>query len=100
VASRALIFIVLAACAGPDPVLRGAAAAPSPLPGSTRVSLDIENRRGRGTIEIQLVLRGDGRVIRADRTLEREGAQDVHFETGVATRPGTYTVEATLEYPD
>lgn len=99
--SRSLIVILLAACAGPDPVVTNATATPSPQPGATRVSLDITNRAGDGQIELQLVLRdAQGHIIRADRTIELARHQDIHFETDVETPPGTYTVEAKAEYPD
>ena len=99
--SRSLIVILLVACAGPDPVVTHATATPSPQPGATRVSLDIRNRAGQGQIELQIVLRDSGgHVIRADRTIELERHQDIHFETDIETPPGTYTVDATAEYPD
>ncbi len=100
--SRTLIAaLFLVACAGPDPVVTHATATPSPRPGATRVSVDITNKAGEGQIELQLVLRDrTGRLIRADRTIELQRQQDIHFETDIETPPGTYTVEAKAEYPD
>ena len=95
-----IIALALAACAGPDPRVQDAIASPSPRPGATRVAMDIVNRAGRGTIEIRIELRGAGRIIAADRTLELGDKQTVHFETDVETPPGSYTVRATAEYPD
>jgi hypothetical protein len=99
--SRSLIFVVLAACAGPQPTVENAAAAPSPQPGATRVSLDIVNRGGDGTVEVKIELRGaSGVIIRADQTVDIQPHQTVHFEKDIATPPGSYTVTATAEYPD
>jgi hypothetical protein len=99
--SRSLIFVVIAACAGPNPSVQNATASQSPRPGATRVSMDIENRGGEGTIDIQMELRDtSGRVIHANETLEVQSKQTVHFEKDIATPPGSYTVTATAEYPD
>jgi hypothetical protein len=99
--SRSLIFVILAACKGPNPSVHNATASPSPRPGATRVSLDIENRGGEGTVDIKMELRdASGRVIRADETVDIQPHQTVHFEKDIATPPGTYTVTATAEYPD
>ncbi len=99
--SRSLIFVILAACHGPNPSVHNATASPSPRPGATRVSLDIENRGGEGTVDIKMELRdASGRVIRADETVEIQSKQTVHFEKDIETPPGSYTVTATAEYPD
>jgi hypothetical protein len=99
--SRALIFVVLAACAGPDPVVQHAVALPSPLPGATRVSMDIVNRAGRGDAVVKIELRGPrGLVVRDEANVELENKQTVHLEIDVKTPPGTYAVKATAEYPD
>jgi hypothetical protein len=99
--TRSLIFIVLAACSGPKPTVHDATASPSPRPGATRVSLDIENRGGEGTVDVKMELRDrSGHVIRADETVEVQSKQTVHFEKDIATPPGSYTVTATAQYPD
>ena len=99
--SRALIFILLAACAGPDPVIEHAVALPSPLPGATRVSMDIVNRAGHGEVVVKIVLHGPrGQVIRAEKSVELEKNQVVHLETDIETPSGPYAVTATAEYPD
>jgi hypothetical protein len=99
--ARALIFILLAACAGPDPVVQHAIATPSPLPGATRVAMDIVNRAGHGEVVVKIELRGPrGQVIRAEENVEIEEKQTVHFEMDVKTPPGAYAVKATAEYPD
>jgi hypothetical protein len=99
--SRALIFVLLAACAGPDPVVEHAVALPSPLPGATRVSMDIVNRAGKGEAVVKIELRGPrGLVIRSEENVEMEAKQTVHFEIDVKTPPGTYSVKARAEYPD
>jgi hypothetical protein len=99
--ARALIVVVLAACAGPQPRVENAAAMPSPQPGATRVTLDIVNRGGEGSIDLQIELRDPGgRRIRADRTLEVERDESFHYETDIETPPGTYTVKASASYPD
>ena len=98
--SRSLIFVVLAACAGPQPSVQNAAAAPSPQPGATRVTLDIVNRGGDGTVEIKIELRSGDKIIRADETVDVQPHQTVHFEKDIATPPGSYTVTAKAEYPD
>jgi hypothetical protein len=99
--SRALIFVLLAACAGPDPVVQHAVALPSPLPGATRVSMDIVNRAGHGTVAVTIELRGPrGQLIRSEHTVELQDKQTIHFETDIPTPPGPYAVKATAEYPD
>lgn len=100
--SRSLIFALLVACAGPDPSVQNATASPSPVPGSTRVSMDIVNRAGHGTVEVQIELRDKaaGRLIRAEQTLQLKSGDTVHFEKDVETPPGSYTVTARAEYPD
>jgi hypothetical protein len=99
--ARSLILVVLAACAGPDPVVEHAAALPSPQPGATRVSMDIVNRAGRGDVVVKIELRGPrGQVIRAEENVEIQAKQTVHFEMDVKTPPGAYAVKATAEYPD
>lgn len=99
--TRSLIFVVLAACAGPEPSVQNATAAPSPQPGSTRVSMDIVNRAGHGTVDVKIELRdASGHLIRADETLELKSKETVHYEKDIATPPGSYTVRATAEYPD
>jgi hypothetical protein len=95
-----IIALALGACAGPDPRVHDAIASPSPRPGATRVAMDIVNRAGHGTIEIRIELRGAGRVIVAERTLELDDKQTVHFETDIETPPGSFTVRATAQYPD
>ena len=95
-----IIALALAACAGPDPRVQDAIASPSPRPGATRVAMDIVNRAGHGAIEIRIELRGAGRVIAAERTLELDDKQTVHFETDIETPPGSYTLRATAQYPD
>ncbi|HTL35239.1 MAG TPA: hypothetical protein VL326_19055 [Kofleriaceae bacterium] len=99
--SRSLIFALLAACAGPDPVVQHAIATPSPLPGATRVSMDIVNRAGHGEVSVKIELRGArGQVIRSEKTVEIEGKQTLHYETDIETPPGLYAVKASAEYPD
>jgi hypothetical protein len=99
--SRSLIFVLLAACAGPDPVVQHASAMPSPLPGATRVTMDIVNRAGRGEVEVQIELRGaHGQVIRSEETVDVESKQTVHLEKDIETPPGPYAVTATAQYPD
>jgi hypothetical protein len=99
--ARSLIVFFLVACAGPDPVVTNATATPSPRPGATRVSLDLENRAGGGQVEVQLELRdSQGRVVRAERTIEIDRHQKLHVEADIETPPGTYTVRAKVEYPD
>jgi hypothetical protein len=99
--SRALMFVLLVACAGPDPVVQHAVAVPSPLPGATRVSMDIVNRAGHGTVAVQIELRGPrGQIIRSDHIVDVAEKQTVHFETDVQTPPGPYAVKASAEYPD
>ena len=98
--SRSLIFIVLAACSGPQPRVENAAAAKSPLPGATRVTLDVVNKGGEGTVDIKIELRSGDQVIRADETVDVQPKQTVHFEKDIPTPPGDYTVKATAEFPD
>lgn len=98
--SRPLILTVLLGCAGPQPSVHGAQAVPSPQPGATRVSFDLVNDGGKGSVQIDIVLRGSGTEIRADRTLDVEAHRTVHYETDVETPPGTYAVTASAEFPD
>jgi hypothetical protein len=99
--SRALIFVLVAACAGPDASVSNAVATASPLPGATRVTLDLVNRGGQGTVDVKIELRdAAGHVIRADETVDIQPKQTVHFEKDIATPPGSYTVKASAEYPD
>ena len=100
--SRSLIFVLLAACAGPDPSVQDVTAAPSPIPGSTRVAMDIVNHAGKGTIDVHIVLRDEaaGRLIRAAQTVQVQAHETIHFEKDIETPPGTYTVKAAAEYPD
>lgn len=102
--ARSLIALwatALLGCAGPDPSVRDVRATPSPQPGATRVSLELVNDGGKGSVELHIVLRGDaGSEIHAERTLEVAPHQRVHYETDIETPPGTYSVSAAAEYPD
>ena len=99
--SRSLIVVHLAACAGPQPTVEKANATPSPLTRSKRVTLDIVNRGGEGTVDVKIELRGAGGVVvRADETVDVQSHQTLHFEKDIATPPGSYTVTATAEFPD
>ncbi|HUS29670.1 MAG TPA: hypothetical protein VMZ53_14300 [Kofleriaceae bacterium] len=99
-AARSLIFILLVACSGPQPKVEHATASPSPVPGATRVAMDIVNSGGEGTVAIHVELRDARRIIRAERTLAVQGKQTIHFETDVETPPGEYRVAASAQYPD
>ena len=99
--SRALIFVLLAACAGPDPFVHHAIAWPSPLPGQTRVSMNIVNRGGHGTVAVKIELRGPrGQLLRSEHRVDVGDEQTTHFAVDIPTPPGPYAVKASAEYPD
>lgn len=98
--SRSLIFVTLAACSGPRASVENAQATRSPLPGATRVMLDIVNKGGEGTVDVKIELRSGDKVIRADETVDVQPKQTIHFEKDVPTPPGDYSVTATAEFPD
>ncbi|MEO8552847.1 MAG: hypothetical protein ABI678_22870 [Kofleriaceae bacterium] len=97
--ARALILGLLAACAGPSPVVDHVAVAPSPVPGHVRVTGTLLNRAGAGSVELHVELRGKT-LIRADKMIDVHEHEQVELAIDVAAQPGDYTATIEPEYPN
>ena len=107
--TRAVIAasLVLAACSGPDPVVERVAVAASPVPGHTRVAVDLANRSGgHGQIEIVITLQPadagarTGIAFVAERTHHHDGQQRAQLIADLETPPGVYAASVRARYPD
>lgn len=106
---RALIaasFALLAACAGPDPLVERVAVTPSPQPGRTRVTVDLVNRStGHGQVQVRIELHDttSGAPIIAERTIELVEHQRTQLVTDIETPAGPFPASAATvraQYPD
>jgi hypothetical protein len=106
VGARTLIaagFVLVAACAGPDPAVTRVAVTPSPQAGDTRVVIELVNRSsGHGQVEVQIELREatTGAVVVAERMLELADHQRAELVVDVETPAGSYSASARVHYPD
>lgn len=98
-----IALCVLAACRGPDPQVQRVTAAPSARPGSTRVTIELENAGGgHGEAELDIELHGAGSalVIRTQRHVELSGHQHLTVAFDIPTPPGLYIATVHANYPD
>jgi hypothetical protein len=96
-------FALLAACAGPDPVVEHVAVMPSPLAGHTRIAVDLVNRSaGHGQIQVRMELRdtATGELIVAERMLELSDHQRTQLVTDIETPAGQFSASVRAQYPD
>ncbi|HEY0252042.1 MAG TPA: hypothetical protein VGC41_10970 [Kofleriaceae bacterium] len=95
----ALALALLAACAGPQPTIENARATPSALPGHVRVTGQLVNHAGHGTVELDIVLRGNS-TIRHDETIDIGGHETTDLAIDIAAPAGDYTVSIEPKYPN
>ena len=99
----ALVGVLVAACAGPDPVIERVEVVGSRQPGYVRVELDVANRsHGHGQVQIDIWLRSGSppHTLAAERSLELDDHQRLELAVDIAAPDGHYTAEARAIYPD